>query len=478
MAEIGRRPEDLDPPAWSPSVMLYFPEVSSPFDRTKADPRVSALKVRQASLEAATSPPVRIRIEGTAPIVVGSSDACDLRLTEDETVSRVHARFALTDGGVLVVDEGSRNGTWLGPMRIQRAVVVENARLRVGNTGVALLIDEVETELTLSKRTRLGDAIGFSPAIRHVFWLLERAAGAEVTLLLEGESGVGKEVLARAVHDLSARAEGPMVTVDCGAIPKELLESELFGHERGAFTGADKARIGLFEQANGGTLFLDELGELPIDLQPKLLRALEAREVRPVGANRPRRIDVRVIAATNRNLLEEVRRGGFRQDLYYRVSVARVRIPPLRDRPGDIDVLATDFYREALRDDGATIPHEVLDLLRAYRWPGNVRELRNVVQRYGLLGFSGRALFDHASSTAIRVSPPASGGASSATSDWVGRKYHDARQIVLDRFEHEFTRDALARANGVMLRAAELAGMARSSFYRMVEKHGIRTPEP
>ena len=427
---------------------------------TKLDPRLAALRVREATIAGR-------RLEGTGALVVGSHESCDLRI-EDETISRKHARFALTEGGVLVVDEGSRNGTWLGPVKIERAVIAEDARIRVGSTILEVVIDAQAKELPLSRRTRMGDAIGFSAQMRHVFSMLERAAGTDVTLLLEGESGVGKEVLARALHGASGRADGPMITVDCGAIPRELIESELFGHERGAFTGAQAARMGLFEQANGGTLFLDELGELPLELQPKLLRALEAREIRPVGGNRTRAIDVRVVAATNRNLSEEVRRGTFRQDLYYRVSVARINIPPLRDRPGDVEVLATDFYRDALRDDGATLAPDILELLRAYRWPGNVRELKNVVQRYALLGFSGKALFDEP-----QHKMPG-GAATGANPDWSGRTFHDAKQMVIDRFESDFTRDVLARANGVMLRAAELAGMARSSFYRMVEKHGIR----
>ncbi len=449
--------------------MVRFAEVNG-FDRTKADPRVAALRVREASIDLGTSPVVRVRVEGTAAVVVGSGENCDLRITDDETVSRQHARFLLTEGGLLVVDEGSRNGTWIGPVRVQRATVSEDTRVRVGNTTLAVRIDEVEKDIPLSRRTRMGDAIGFSPEMRHVFSLLERAAATEVTVLLEGESGVGKEVLTRALHAFSPRKDGPLVTIDCGAIPRDLVESELFGHERGAFTGAGQARIGLFEQADGGTIFLDEIGELPLDLQPKLLRALEAREVRPVGGNAVRHVDVRVVAATNRNLADEVRRGTFRQDLFYRLSVARMRIPPLRDRSSDIDVLATAFYREVLRNDSASLPPDILDLLRSYRWPGNVRELRNVVSRYALLGFSGRALFDDQSPDArARGAPPAEGAA-----DWQGRPYHQARQVVLDRFEVEFTKDAIGRANGVMLRAAELAGMARSSFYRLVEKHGIR----
>jgi DNA-binding NtrC family response regulator len=447
--------------------MVRFAVVSGGGDRTKADPRVGALRVHEATLERAATPVVRVRIEGTAPVVVGSGESCDLRIADDETVSRVHARFMLTEGGLLVVDEGSRNGTWIGQVRVQRATITQDTQIRVGNTALSLRIDEQAKDLPLSRRTRMGEAIGYSPEMRHLFSLLERIAGTDVTVLLEGESGVGKEVLTRALHSFSTRAKAPFVTVDCGAIPKDLIESELFGHERGSFTGATQARIGLFEQADGGTLFLDEIGELPLELQPKLLRALEAREIRAVGSNAVRLVDVRVIAATNRSLADEVRR----------LSVARVRVPPLRDRASDVDVLATAFYREVVKNDAASLPPDVLELLRSYRWPGNVRELRNVVSRYALLGFSGRALFDEQVPGAAHSAAAAPAG----VPDWQGRPYHEARQQVLDRFEVEFTRDAIARAHGVMLRAAELSGMARSSFYRLVEKHGVRDvrePDP
>ena len=438
---------------------------------TKEDPRASAMHVREASLAVSAAAGV-VRLEANGSLLVGTGEGVDLRLA-DAKVSRRHARFALGERGVVVSDEGSRNGTWVGPLRVERATLTESSRVRVGDTVINVTIDEQARALPISRRTSLGDAIGFSAPMRHVFSLAERAAATDVTVLLEGESGVGKEVLARALHAHSPRAAGELVTVDCGSIPKELLESELFGHERGAFTGATAPRVGLFGQADGGTLFLDEIGELPLELQPKLLRALEAREIRAVGSNRPRPIDVRVVAATNRSLVDEVRHGRFRQDLFYRLSVARIHVPALRDREGDIDVLATSFYREALRDPNAVLPGEILELLRAYRWPGNVRELKNVVQRYALLGFSGRNLFDDApEARLVRRSAPLPGG-----EDFGGLGYHAARQAILDRFEAAFVADALARAGGVMLRAAELAGLARSSFYRMVEKHGVRAGE-
>jgi DNA-binding NtrC family response regulator len=436
---------------------------------TKRDARVEALHVHEAQIRVESGPEAgtTVRVEGGSAVGVGSEETSELRLT-DSRVSRRHARAHLSDKGLVLVDEGSRNGTWLGGTRIERVVLTEDVRVRVGNTPLLIEIDKVARVLPLSGHTQIGDAIGVSPAARHIFALIEQVAPSEVTVLIEGESGVGKEVLARAVHELSARRDGPFVTVDCGAIPKELIESELFGHERGAFTGANAARKGLFEQASGGTLFLDEIGELPIEMQPKLLRALEAREVRAVGSNTPRPIDVRFVAATNRRLLDQTATGAFRQDLYYRLSVARLVVPPLRDRVEDVELLASTFYGEVLRKPDAQLPEDVLSLLRCYQWPGNVRELKNVVRRYAFFGFSH--LFDgEVPGTTGPKAPPADQG-------WKGLSYHAARQQVLDRFEAAFIQDALDRAGGVVVHAAELAGMARSSFYRMVERHGQKPP--
>ncbi|HEY8038965.1 MAG TPA: sigma 54-interacting transcriptional regulator, partial [Polyangiaceae bacterium] len=270
----------------------------------------------------------------------------------------------------------------------------------------------------------------------------------------------GKEVLARAVHGHSARAAGPLVAVDCGAIPAGLVESELFGHERGAFTGATHARSGVFEQADGGTLFLDEIGELPIDLQPKLLRVLEMREVRPVGGRGARAVDVRIVAATNRRLAEATGAGEFRRDLFYRLAVARVVVPPLRDRREDILPLARSFLRASTADARAELPADLAAMLASYAWPGNVRELRNVIERWALLGVrDARALFD-----AAGLEPHA------APEDLSRLSYHEARRRVLERFERAYLPKVLEDAGGVVARAAEHAQVARPSFYRMLER--------
>jgi len=389
--------------------------------------------------------------------VIGSGPSADLRLS-DSAVSREHVRLLPLATGMQVRDEGSKNGTWVGGIRIDRATFTSDATLTLGSTAVLLRLDAGAIALPLSTSGTFGGALGRSVAMRHLFALLERAAGSDVTVLLEGETGVGKEVLARAIHQHSARKDGPFVAVDCGAIPPALLESELFGHQRGAFTGATHDRDGMFVQANGGTLFLDEIGELPLEMQPKLLRVLEQREVRPVGASAPRAIDVRILAATNRRLAEASRRDEFRRDLYYRLAVARVTVPPLRDRAEDIVHLGNVFLQRLTGNKDASLSPEMAAMLTAYAWPGNVRELRNVVERFALLDVrDARTLFDE--SLAV-------GG----TTDLSHLEFHEARRIAIDRFEEAYVEKLLGRAGGAVARAAELSGVARATFYRMVER--------
>ncbi len=392
--------------------------------------------------------------------VIGTGPGADLRLT-DSAVSREHLRLLPLANGMHVRDEGSKNGTWVGSLRIDRATFTSDATLTLGSTAILLRLDAGPIALPLSTSATFGGALGHSVAMRHLFALLERAAASDVTVLLEGETGVGKEVLARAIHEHSARKDGPFVAVDCGAIPEALIESELFGHQRGAFTGATQNRDGMFVQANGGTLFLDEIGELPLEMQPKLLRVLEQREVRPVGAGAPRAIDVRILAATNRKLAEASLRDEFRRDLYYRLAVARVTVPPLRDRADDVVHLGNAFLQRVTGKKDALLTPEMAAMLTAYAWPGNVRELRNVVERYALLNIrDARTLFDESLAVA-------------ESADLSHLEFHEARRIAIDRFEQAYVEKVLGRAGGAVARAAELAGVARATFYRMVER--VRT---
>jgi two-component system, NtrC family, response regulator GlrR len=424
----------------------------------------TTVEVRSAELRVTRGPDTgHVQRIDSPTFTVGKGVDASLRL-RDETVSREHLRFELTPAGVLVSDLGSKNGTWVGGIRLDRAMLTTDVSLALGATSLEVRVEARTTPLRVSDTTRFGAAIGHSTAMRHVFGLLQRAAATELTILLEGESGVGKELLARAVHLASPRRAGPFVTVDCGSIPAGVIESELFGHERGAFTGADHGRVGLFREADGGTIFLDELGELPIEHQPKLLRVLEQREVRAVGSNVARPVNVRVVVATNRNLAEQVKNGELREDLFYRLAVARVRIPPLRERSDDIVAIATSVLRDTTGVADAALAPDFASMLQTYSWPGNVRELRNVVGRYALLGARQRQdLFD----TTGRLV-----GGAAVEQDLAALHYYDARKLVIDRFEASYAESIMQRAAGVIARAADLAGMPRSSFYRMLERQG------
>ena len=304
------------------------------------------LRSRKIRVDVVAGPQAGQRTDFAGPEVrIGSARGCDLVLF-DNAVSRHHVTLKIERGLVRVVDAGSRNGTVLDGVRVRDAYARTDSSITLGNTTlrVGLLHDVVD--VPLSSRDRIGALIGKSVAMRVVFTMLERAAAVDDTVLLEGETGTGKELAAEALHEESARSGGPFVVFDCSAVAPNLMESELFGHVRGSFSGAVTDREGAFEAADGGTLFLDEVGELPLDLQPKLLRALERFEVRRIGSNTPKRVDVRVVAATNRNLAEEVARRAFREDLYYRLAVVRVALPPLRERPDDIPLLVEHFFRE------------------------------------------------------------------------------------------------------------------------------------
>ncbi|MCA9585630.1 MAG: sigma 54-dependent Fis family transcriptional regulator [Myxococcales bacterium] len=434
-------------------------------DRTRTATRAGKplLVVRAATVAVVKGPDSgrEVRLDAPTTFVIGSGASADMRLT-DPSISREHLDVTLTPSGVRLRDR-SKNGTFIGGVRVRDVLMQTDTIVTLGTTAVMMRIEADDLALPLSEEVTFGDAFGTAPVMRHLFATLAEAAASEISVLLEGESGVGKDVLARAIHGTSPRREGPFVVVDCGTIPANLIESELFGHVRGAFTGASEDRRGVFEEAHGGTLFFDELGELPVEMQPKLLRALESREIRPVGGNRTRRVDVRVVSATNRRLAEAARRGDFREDLYYRLAVARVTVPPLRDRREDVLPLATRFLRSAKGDPRVEISPDLGAMLVEYSWPGNVRELRNVIERHAALGDADMAmLFD-------------SGAAPAARDDLSALPYHEARRVVLERFEADYIPKVLERAKGVIARAAAHAEVARPSFYRMLERLRIAT---
>jgi transcriptional regulator with GAF, ATPase, and Fis domain len=396
---------------------------------------------------------------------IGSADDNDLVLA-DPTVSRHHCELEPTELGVRVRDSGSTNGIELAGSRIYDAVVPGEFRLGVGDTVILVSpLRETEEREQISD-DRFGNVIGRSPRMRELFAQLLRIAPTEHTLLLEGETGTGKDLVAESVHAASPRGGEPFVVFDCGAVAASLVESELFGHERGAFTGAQSAHAGVFEQAEGGTLFLDEIGELALELQPKLLRVLERREIRRVGGNRTLSVDVRIIAATNRNLRAEMSKGGFRQDLYYRLAQAQVYVPPLRDREGDVEVLVHHFLARETNGESVIIPEEVWEMFRRHRWPGNVRELLNAVRRVAIT--PERALvtsMTQARELSAVTGPDLSGPLPPLS---------DARRDHSDAFERAYVRRALELANQNVPRAAELAGISRQMMLRLANKHGLR----
>jgi DNA-binding NtrC family response regulator len=392
---------------------------------------------------------------------VGTGADCELQLS-DQAVSRQHFELQASERGFVLRDSNSTNGTFVGNVGVQRALLVGETQLRVGDTTLRLAPTRKTVEIPLSQRGSFGGLIGQSQAMRQVIALLERVASSDSTVLLEGESGTGKEVAAEAVHQASRRVEGPLVIVDCGALPPALIESELFGHERGAFTGAEQQHIGVLEQADGGTLFLDEIGELPLELQPRLLRFLEAQEVKRLGASRARHVDVRVIAATNRHLANEVRRGAFREDLFYRLSVVRVAMPALRDRVEDVRLLAYHFAETFARDPHELLGEEVIEILTAYSWPGNVRELRNVVER--LVVLPGEAL------ASLRGEAQRRGPEIGALAEL---PFHEARQRWQDGFERQYLAAQLERTGRNVSQAARQAQIPRQTFHRLLRRHGL-----
>ncbi|HEY4116793.1 MAG TPA: sigma 54-interacting transcriptional regulator [Byssovorax sp.] len=396
-------------------------------------------------------------------VVVGTHASADLVL-EDETVSRFHCELEVDGGRVRVRDLESRNGTLVSGVSVERAWLHAGATLSLGNTDLRFELVQEPTRIALSERERFGSMVGRSTAMRRVFALLERAAPNEATVLLEGETGTGKEVAAESIHLESPRRDGPFVIVDCSAVPADLLEAELFGHEKGAFTGASGAREGAFEAANGGTIFLDEIGELSLDLQPKLLRALERRHVKRVGANRYTDVDVRVVAATNRDLRAEVNQHRFRSDLYYRLAVIEVRLPPLRERAEDLPLLLDHVLERLGFSDGeqaaALRSADSIAALARHAWPGNVRELRNYVERCVALG----------ERSPLGASPD---DAKAALPD-VDQPLRVARARWTSALERRYVEAVLQRAGGNVTAAARAAGVDRMYLYRLLHRYGLR----
>jgi DNA-binding NtrC family response regulator len=378
----------------------------------------------------------------------------------DFTVSRYHLEIAARPNGIVVTDLGSTNGTYIGGVRIERAVVPPSTPITLGGTTIRFA-DAVRQAAPQTAETMLQGMIARSPAMLRLFADIERVAATPTSVLIVGESGTGKERVAEALHARSGRAKAPLVTIDCGALASSLLASELFGHERGAFTGADRVHVGAFERAGDGTVFLDEIGELPAADQVSLLGVLERRRFRRVGGAQEIEIGARVIAATNRDLRAEVNNGRFRHDLYHRLAVVVLRLPPLRDRREDILPLVRHFTRSLGGEDPieAIFGAEALARWEKHPWPGNIRELRNAVEAALVVGPTGSyEALPHPSHDPTEPLQP----------------YKDARAAVVREFEFAYLSRLLAEANGNVSQAARVAKMDRSHLIDLLHRHGLK----
>jgi DNA-binding NtrC family response regulator len=397
---------------------------------------------------------------------IGTHPSNDITL-EDPAVSRFHCRLVPDRNGWRVEDSGSLNGTHLQGLSVHSAVLPPEARLSIGNSVIAIRSATTSEKTLVPMMPSFGALTGTGRAMRKLFALLEKVAASEINCFIHGESGTGKELVATEIVQRGVRADKPFVVVDCGAISPTLVESELFGHVRGAFTGADRDRVGAFEAADGGTVFLDEIGELPLEVQPKLLRALEQREIRRVGETRTRKVNVRVISATNRDLEREVNKGTFRGDLYFRIAVITVRVPPLRERTEDLPHLIRSFLAQLDASSSESLfGPEVLAELATHEWPGNVRELRNYVERSIVL-----------QTARLSFAPPQGVGVASLASPSavdVNVPYKVAKEALIDGFERAYVRAVIAACNGNMTKAARMAGIDRMYLHRLVQKHGSR----
>jgi transcriptional regulator with GAF, ATPase, and Fis domain len=406
---------------------------------------------------------------------IGSHPSNDV-VVRDRTVSRFHCRI-VRDGAVWrVSDAGSSNGTKLEGVKVRDAELGTRATLNLGDATIVVtaLADEEHAPPVAA----FGSLVGASPAMQRLKLVVERVAASSANVLLWGESGTGKELVASEIVARGARAGRPYVVVDCGSLAANLVESDLFGHVRGAFTSADRDRVGAFEAADGGTVLLDEIGELPLDLQPKLLRLLESGEVRRVGETRPRRVDVRVIAATHRDLEREVNRGRFREDLYFRLSVIQVTVPPLRERHGDVPLLVRHFLDErgAPELEPALFPPSVLASLADYDWPGNVRELKNHVERATVLR-DATAPRRRISGTraSVRATPAMGVHIEEPRPAAPLASFRVAKERAVHEFERAYLADLLRSTGGNVSEAARRAGMDRMHLHHLLQKHGLRT---
>jgi DNA-binding NtrC family response regulator len=409
---------------------------------------------------------------GPEPVVIGRDPACALVIGETG-ISSMHAELVATPRGVRLRDLGSKNGTWVGDLRVGDAYLT-------GSTSFWLARTELRFEATKTEKVDLpeidhfGPLFGTSEAMRDLFRRLQKGAPTDLTVLVQGETGTGKELVAQAVHHASKVKDGPFVVVDCGSIAPTLAEATLFGHEKGAFTGASTARVSPFVEANHGTIFLDELGELPLDVQPKLLRALAEKRVKRVGSNTYEPFDARVVAATRRDLEAAVNGGTFRSDLYFRLAQVRAFVPPLRQRLEDVPGLIRVMLEQlGAKNAWRRVTRPTLDRLLRYDWPGNVRELRNAVAVSLALTEEGEPL-DIAAAVGLKAAKP-KGKIVDASAI---RAYHDAKREALNAFERAYFAQLVEATNGNVAEISRRTGLQRTHVRKYLRLHGLREPRP
>ncbi len=446
--------------------------------------RATGARLRRCRIEVTAGPDAGLIRDVEAPVIrVGARRGNDVQLT-DSKVSGLHCEIRLDERGYRLRDLDSTNGTFVSGMRIVDLYIQPGTVFAVGASRMKFEPLGEMVDVELAEVDRFGDMIGRSVKMRELFARLGKLAASDTTVLVTGETGTGKELVAEALHEQSPRAAGPFVVLDCGSIPANLIESELFGHERGAFTGATSAYPGAFERAHKGTVFLDEIGELPLALQPKLLRVLERKEVRRVGGTQTLEVDIRVVAATNRDLGVEVNRGRFREDLFYRLAVARVTVPPLRERRDDLPLLIEHILGQLPGGERASIGQDTVDLMMKHDWPGNVRELRNVIERAVLLSEQP----DSAAALQRAPAPPARTEASQTLTPSttaaapehmltvpidVATPFKLAKQHVINEFEKRYISKLLSQYDGNISAAARAAGIDRMSIHKMLHRLGL-----
>ena len=458
-------------------MMDDFPDMHT--QQVNISHRMETIQLEQCRLVVIDGPDIGKQLTIDKPIVrIGSNQKNDLVLT-DNTVSRFHCEIRRVRDEYIFVDRQSTNGCYFGDLRLVEGSLFPNCEVLVGSSLIRFepLVENIE--IVPSDENTYGDLVGSAPKMRKIYGLLDKVAPSELSVVIQGETGTGKELVARAIHQFSRRKDGPLVIFDCSAFPENLLESELFGHEKGAFSGAVRTHRGVFERAEGGTIFFDELGEMSINLQPKFLRALESGEIRRVGGERTIKVDARVVSATNRNLLQMVEENTFRQDLYYRLAKVTLDLPPLRDRIEDLPSLCEHFIAQ-LKERNSLPAHvrafspEALNAMRKYDWPGNIRELRNVVERA-----SAFCEGDHIQPEDLPADLCARLGMSSSSATpqrpavTPGLGLKEAKEMMVSNFEKEYLVGLLNQYNMNISKVAREAGIDRRHVYRLMKKYGI-----